>query len=234
VAGSVPDPSVRSQLRADLDSRAGAATIDGDLGVRADAPEGYARMLERSAFELPQLEEGCIELQGAAVRVSGAIRSRVALDALVQRFEASAGDEFRLSFDVEVPDLSETALACQAAYDDMLGAGARVLFDFDSSELHREGRALLDTVEGIWAARCPDVSIIVAGHTDNVGEPAYNRTLSLERARAVVDYLVQQGFDPDKLTAVGYGEAQPRASNDTDDGRTQNRRIEFRIRETER
>ena len=233
LAGSVPDATSGSAVRTGLAARLGSPSFVGDLSVRPDPPAGYAGMLERSALELPQLDEGCIEIADDEVRVSGEVRSQAALDGLMERFEASAGDDFRVSFDLEVPDLSERALACQAAYNEMFGAGARVLFDFDSSELHQEGRALLDTVEGIWAEQCPDVSILVTGHTDNVGEPAYNRTLSLERAQAVVAYLIQQGFDPAKLTALGYGETQPRADNDTEEGRTQNRRIEFRIRETE-
>ena len=234
LAGSVPDAGVRAALGPSLQVRAGVPTLEGEVAVRSGAPDGYTGMLERAALELPQLDEGCIELDQGAVRVTGAIRSRAAMDGLRERITAAAGDAFRVSFDVEVPDLSESAVACQAAYNEMLGAGARVLFDFDSSEIHEEGRALLDTVEGIWAEMCPDVSIVVTGHTDNVGDPGYNRTLSLERARAVVAYLVDQGFDPDKLEAVGYGESQPRASNETDEGRTQNRRIEFRVRETDR
>jgi OOP family OmpA-OmpF porin len=53
----------------------------------------------------------------------------------------------------------------------------------------------------------------------------------MRRAAAVVDYLVSNGADPAHLTAVGYGETQPRATNDTDEGRARNRRIEFRVRE---
>jgi OOP family OmpA-OmpF porin len=224
---------VGADLTSALEARTGASVFGGELQIRGGSPAGYETILERSAIELAQLDEGCIELRDRSVLIRGSIRSQAALDGLRERLEAAAGPDYRTSFDVAVPDLSESAAACQEAYRELLGAGARVLFDFDSSELHQEGRALLDTVEGIWEERCPDVSILVTGHTDNVGDPAYNRTLSTARAQAVVDYLVVQGFDPEKLTAVGYGESQPRASNDTEEGRTQNRRIEFRIVETE-
>lgn len=234
LSGSVQEPGVGDQVSAGLRERAGVTEVEVDLRPRDGAPPGHARMLEQAALELPQLEEGCIEFEDGDVGIVGSIRSQGALDGMVERLTAAAGDDFRLTVDVVVPTLSESARACQVAYDEMLGPGARVLFGFDSTELHEEGRRLLDTVEGIWAERCPDVSIVVAGHTDDVGDPAYNRTLSLERAQAVVDYLVQDGFDPEKLTAVGYGASQPRASNETDQGRAQNRRIEFRIQETGR
>ena len=75
----------------------------------------------------------------------------------------------------------------------------------------------------------PNMTIELAGHTDNTGEPESNLVLSQERAQAVYDFLVNKGIEPAKLTAVGYGETQPIDSNDTDAGREKNRRTEFRI-----
>jgi OOP family OmpA-OmpF porin len=70
----------------------------------------------------------------------------------------------------------------------------------------------------------------VVGHTDTDGEDASNQTLSEKRAQAVADYLVKAGLPADRFTATGYGSTQPVASNDTDEGRAQNRRIEFVVR----
>lgn len=67
----------------------------------------------------------------------------------------------------------------------------------------------------------------IAGHTDNSGDAAMNLRLSEDRAHAVRDYLIAQGVNADKLVAVGYGQERPRADNGTDEGRAQNRRIEF-------
>lgn len=68
--------------------------------------------------------------------------------------------------------------------------------------------------------------IRIAGHTDNVGNPRTNQTLSEQRARAVRDYLIAQGIDGGRIEAVGFGDQQPVASNDTEEGRARNRRIE--------
>jgi OOP family OmpA-OmpF porin len=69
----------------------------------------------------------------------------------------------------------------------------------------------------------------VAGHTDSVGSDAYNQKLSEGRAKAVVDYFVSQGVPADRLKAVGYGKTKPVASNKTEEGRAQNRRVELQI-----
>lgn len=73
----------------------------------------------------------------------------------------------------------------------------------------------------------------IEGHTDSVGNDAFNMRLSQARAEAVQDYLIKEGIDPDRLEAVGYGESRPVASNATAKGRAQNRRTEFNIVERE-
>ena len=72
-------------------------------------------------------------------------------------------------------------------------------------------------------------TIVVAGHTDSNGSDAYNMNLSKQRALSVANYLVSQGVSASRIQAVGYGEAQPVASNTTDAGRAQNRRVELTI-----
>lgn len=75
----------------------------------------------------------------------------------------------------------------------------------------------------------PDLIVEVAGHTDSVGDAAYNQGLSERRAKTVRDYLIGAGAAADNLSARGYGEADPIADNDSDEGRATNRRVELRI-----
>ncbi len=72
---------------------------------------------------------------------------------------------------------------------------------------------------------------IAEGHTDNKGTEEYNRRLSVRRAQAVGDYLVAVGIAPSRITVEGFGECCPLASNNTSDGRAQNRRVALRIRD---
>ena len=75
----------------------------------------------------------------------------------------------------------------------------------------------------------PDKKIEIGGHTDNVGSDEANLLLSDQRAASVVSYLVKKGVAADRLTAKGYGETMPVATNDTDAGRAKNRRTEFKV-----
>jgi outer membrane protein OmpA-like peptidoglycan-associated protein len=102
--------------------------------------------------------------------------------------------------------------------------GARFGFDQDAVSPESAG-ALNSAVERL--KQCRDVSIHVEGHTDSVGPEAYNQGLSARRASAVERYLVEAGIDASRLDAEGLGESRPLTSNDTSEGRTQNRRVEL-------
>jgi OOP family OmpA-OmpF porin len=104
-----------------------------------------------------------------------------------------------------------------------------VHFDFDKSTIRADARPVLD--EAIATLKQEGgIAVIAEGYTDSVGTDAYNMKLSQRRAKAVRDYLVTGGISPRRITAEGFGETHPVASNDTADGRAQNRRVELRVR----
>lgn len=105
-----------------------------------------------------------------------------------------------------------------------------IFFDFDKSTLRPESSAELDRLIKLLTD-LPKMKIEISGHTDNKGSSDYNKKLSYERAKTVVDYLVTKGITPNRLTYNGYGFDQPVATNDTDEGRQLNRRTEFKILE---
>ena len=117
---------------------------------------------------------------------------------------------------------------CQPAFDGMLTKG-RILFDTGSANLSKESLALLDHLIEL-VRRCREASIEVAGHTDSQGTPDLNLDLSQRRAEAVTSYISESGVDTARITSAGYGETKPLASNDTPEGRAQNRRIEFVVK----
>lgn len=104
----------------------------------------------------------------------------------------------------------------------------KILFGYDQSDLTSSSEASLDKLVNILKEYL-DTNIEVQGHTDSKGSEAYNQRLSVRRSNAVTAYLRRQGVSSSRLTTKGYGESAPVASNDTDDGRAQNRRVTFLI-----
>lgn len=103
-----------------------------------------------------------------------------------------------------------------------------VSFLSNSDRLTGEGKLTLDGVAATLMGQ-PDLHTEIAGHTDSMGSEAYNQVLSQRRADAVRKYLLSKGVDAGRLTAVGYGEDEPVDTNETNEGRQNNRRVEFRI-----
>jgi outer membrane protein OmpA-like peptidoglycan-associated protein len=108
-----------------------------------------------------------------------------------------------------------------------------VLFGFDSYALTYDARSNLDKLEAILT-RYPDTDIEVHGHTDSKGAAKYNQNLSEQRAGAVRNYLVSKNIKSSRITAIGFGETQPKYTNETSAGRDQNRRVEFAITANEK
>jgi outer membrane protein OmpA-like peptidoglycan-associated protein len=103
-----------------------------------------------------------------------------------------------------------------------------IFFDFDKSELRSESYPELDRLAKI-VKEDPGLRVEISGHTDSIGTHIYNLELSHRRAESVVNYLILVGCRSENLISIGYAEAEPATSNETEEGRAQNRRVEFRI-----
>ncbi|HAH23231.1 MAG TPA: hypothetical protein DCL77_05640 [Prolixibacteraceae bacterium] len=108
-----------------------------------------------------------------------------------------------------------------------------ILFGFDNYALTSDAKQNLGKLVTILN-KYPDTNIAIYGHTDSKGSEAYNQKLSERRARAVSNYLVSQDIASSRLTTKGFGETQPKYSNDTESGTAQNRRVEFAITANEK
>lgn len=122
----------------------------------------------------------------------------------------------------------------EGAEIERVGEGIKITFDsgllFDT-EKYALKQATKDNLDNLSETlqKYEDTKILVEGHTDASGADDYNMTLSEKRAKSVADYIIQLGVDPSRITTKGYGETQPVASNETAEGKTQNRRVEMAI-----
>ena len=103
-----------------------------------------------------------------------------------------------------------------------------IFYETDKFELKEKSRVELQQLIGLLEKN-PALRIEISGHTDNVGMSEYNQVLSRNRAKSVYDYLMEQGIDADRLDYQGYGETQPVDTNETEEGRANNRRTEFKV-----
>jgi outer membrane protein OmpA-like peptidoglycan-associated protein len=103
-----------------------------------------------------------------------------------------------------------------------------VFFDNNKSELKETSYNELDRLISLLNNQIT-LKIEIAGHTDNVGSNDFNKLLSKERALAVKSYLIENGIASDRLISIGYGEEKPTASNESEEGKAENRRVEFTI-----
>jgi outer membrane protein OmpA-like peptidoglycan-associated protein len=109
----------------------------------------------------------------------------------------------------------------------------KILFGFDRADLSGSATKNLDKLAGILT-KYPDTDIEIQGHTDNVGTENYNEGLSERRADAVASYLRSKGITSSRLNPKGYGETAPKYENTSEEGRSQNRRVEFLITANEK
>ncbi|MDN4165641.1 OmpA family protein [Cytophagales bacterium LB-30] len=169
----------------------------------ADTKEGYFLMIlsEPLAVELSAQAEGFIN---ASEQVDGT--------------QAEAGDTLQVSLWMEPIEVGTTVRL------------NNIFFDFNASTLRPESYPELDKVVD-FLVNNPSISIEIGGHTDAQGSDEYNLNLSQGRADSVRDYLISEGISSTRITAQGYGESQPETTNDTEEGRQQNRRVVFKVLE---
>lgn len=172
----------------------------------------------------------------AAATISFAASAHDVTNALVNSHGHAVMGDFGQCIEVTTNDNSADCGAAPAQIEEVeFTLGAHTLFDFDKSFLRPAGKAeLQELAKKIQEARDLGriksvVGIKVVGHTDSRGSVAYNQALSERRATTVRNYLVQLGIPAGIISASGEGELNPVASNDTDEGRQQNRRVTITV-----
>lgn len=148
-----------------------------------------------------------------------------ALSLVVKRSEPAKVEEKQAPPEEETV---EEEITIEKVREDTIFVLKKIFFEFDKAELLPESTAELNRLLD-FLNRHPEISIQIEGHADNVGSFEYNIGLSEKRAKAVVNYLVEQGINRSRLKSVGYGYTQPARSNETDQARAENRRVAFRI-----
>jgi outer membrane protein OmpA-like peptidoglycan-associated protein/opacity protein-like surface antigen len=169
--------------------------------------------------------------KNAALATTQQSQADMAQSEAARKAAEEAANAARLEADRKLQESQAQVAAAQAEVDQIKQMVASksiqpVNFETGRATLLASSSQTLDKVAEI-AKKYPNLRLRVEGHTDSVGSDATNQTLSQKRADSVRDYLAKSGVNAGQISAVGFGEAQPVASNDSADGRSQNRRVEF-------
>ncbi len=195
------------------------ATIINSMVVAEVAGPAWLESISGLLDVATRLDPWTIDITAEGVTITGLSTDPELVGAIEILLEEVVGRQLDVSMTVEA---QPAAVATQLT-DLFRGSEP---FEGDTATLSADGEALLDrTVEILQVS--PSVRLVVQGHTDASGDAEANLELSRQWAEAVVAYLVAAGIAPDRLTAVGFGEDRPIADNVTEEGRSQNRRIEF-------
>ena len=230
LSGYVPDKAAQEAIDAAAARKFFNEKVVDNLKTSIGAPSGFAAALVPALGALSRLSTGTLVVTDREVKLSG----DALYDAAAGQIRAGLGKDFPPGFQYK-PDISikpasapVDATVCQQLFSELLGKG-RIRFESARATIDPDSAGLLDRLIET-ALRCSSANIEVGGHTDADGEDAANQALSEKRAQAVVDYLVKAGLPANRFTAVGYGATQPVGNNETDEGKAQNRRIEFLVR----
>jgi OmpA-OmpF porin, OOP family len=230
LTGYVPDSNVHATITAAARRKFFGQKVVDNLKSSIGAPSRFASAVVPALAALSRLSTGTLVVTDREAKISG----DAFYEAAVGQIRATLARDFPQGWQVNSELSVKPAAApvdptvCQQLLSELLDKG-KIRFEPGRATIDPDSAGLLDRLIET-ASRCPNARIEIAGHTDADGEDGFNIALSEKRAQAVADYMVKAGLPPDRFTATGYGSSQPVATNDTDEGKAQNRRIDFLVR----
>mgnify|MGYP003583259156 CR=1 FL=1 len=222
--GQVPDEATRIAVIEALRRVYGPSGVIDKIEVvnTVSMPANWSANVQRLITpSLKDIHRGQLQIEGTQMALSGEVGNEALRQKIVSDMANSLNPTYTIKNSLRVP-ASE-----QIAVDQVLG-NRTIEFELGSATLTGKGRAILDEMAPILQ-KLTNKSVAVVGHTDNGGNRTSNLAPGQSRRGSVKGYLVGKGIDPMTLTTSGVGPDQPVASNATDEGRSRNRRIEFRV-----
>ncbi|AOJ00774.1 flagellar motor protein MotB [Burkholderia mayonis] len=220
--GKVADEATKAAVLQRLRDTYGAANVVDqiEVGDVATPPNWSTNVQKLIGPQLKQISKGQLRIDGTQIDVKGEVHNEAQRQQLASDMANALNPTYTIKNGLRV-SASEQGLLDQTL------ANRTIEFETGSATLTLQGRAILDQMAAALA-KMSNRTVEIIGHTDNSGNRASNIALSQARADAVKGYLVAKGIASQQLTTTGVGPDQPIASNDTNDGRARNRRIEFR------
>ncbi|PRX35459.1 OmpA-OmpF porin, OOP family [Meinhardsimonia xiamenensis] len=231
--GRVPDQRIRDAVIGFSRARFSGADVYGAMRVDPELPDGWPKRVLAALEALAHLEHGAVVVQPDYVEIRGTTTLEEGKAEISRILSAELGEAENFAIEVRYvppPEPDEALPSPQDCVDRINGilAAAKITFAPGSADITPEAGDTLDRIAEAMRG-CEHVPMEIGGHTDSQGRESMNLRLSQNRADAVLNALLARRVDTRNLSAKGYGETQPIAPNDTEEGREANRRIEFRL-----
>lgn len=226
IKGVVATSSDKQQLLEKLKAQYPNQAVRDEIEVRSNIsiPTNWQQIATAIIdSDISNIRQGRIDIHGTTISLHGKVSSLEQKQAIQNRIHTRLTDLYQLENQLVVVEGEQRLI------DDTLG-NRIVEFESGSANLTPMGLGILDDMAAALR-RIGDKPVLITGHTDNVGNSTANLALSNERAEAVKQYLIGRNIDATRLSTTGKGDSDPIASNDNEEGRTRNRRIEFTLAE---
>ncbi|UWR45470.1 OmpA family protein [Phaeobacter inhibens] len=231
--GRISDEALRQISSSYAQARFGSQNVYSATRVVEDLPADWPVRVLAGLEALSHLQRGAVSVTPDSLSLSGMSHREDAPSEIAKLLSAKLGDaeSYELNVTYEAPpepaDKPMSPELCEAELA-AVQTVSKITFEPGSATVAAGSRDTLDQIADILA-RCDGVRLEIQGHTDSQGREEMNQTLSQSRAQSVLNELRGRRLVTSSFTAKGYGESTPIASNDTEDGREANRRIEFRL-----
>lgn len=227
ISGYAPDADAHAKI-VESAKRGFYGKIADEIVVADGAPRDFVGAATAALRALARLSSGAVALSDHEIALQGAAFHENAPFDIQSRLAASLPEGFESSARLGVEPVGEgiEPARLHGVLSEIVARG--ISFSADNSSIEPESLPVVDAL-ALALLRSPGVAIEISGHTDDSGW-ADKENISRRRAQVVLDYLTKAGVDPSRLTATGYGGSRPIAANDSESGRAQNRRIEFKIK----
>lgn len=233
VSGFAPSSTAKADILLAANRIFNTKVIDRKIKVAAGAPDAkFLEVTEGYMKELSLLDKGSFNQEGYNGLLKGSasdVSIRNSINAAGQNLPAKYASGFRANIAVpEAVKEIKSVDVCQKLFEEVKG-NQQILFETNRANI--KGAESFELLNKIATAsnRCSSFAISIGGHTDSTGDAGHNMRLSEARAATVKNYLSDQQVEADRMTATGFGETSPRATNATAAGRALNRRITFTV-----
>ena len=235
LSGDLPDDILRATTESFARAQFGFAAVTNDTAIRDNLPSGWSARVTSGLEALALLREGHLDISETGLEIAGTTTSLQVDQEVRRQLSAAAPQGTDVAVNITIVEETRPVATGIVVPAELCAEQIALILDrnqiiFPPSETEIDATSL-PIIDGIAAIlqQCPGARFEIGGHTDSQGRESSNLALSQARADSVLTAILDRGAELVFLTTRGYGESDPIAENDTEEGRAQNRRIEFRL-----